>query len=342
MLPEACFHAYLHDVTQSAPRSWDPARLPDQSGRTFLITGANAGLGYFASEQLARARAHVILSGRSPHRLTAARDALEARVPGASVQTLLLDVSNSGSIRAAAASVRGGLFKRQRLDGVLLNAGIVHTPRERKTTRDGRELVLATNALGHFVLAAELLTTLSKSASRTWTPRMVWLGSMSTRMGAYDPVDIQLERGYRAWRAYVQSKVVVQALGMEADARLKAAGVPVESVVAHPGYSIGGRTPHVTGVNEPSLWKRVKDTLQAPVSQSKEDGAASLVRALVDPEVSGGEYWGPRHLTRGLPTLQQPSKTSADPEVRQRIWETCERLSGMEWPLARAARLAGR
>lgn len=342
MLPKACRSAYLRLVTEHAPRSWDPARLPDQTGRTYLITGANAGLGYFASEQLARAGAHVILSGRSPNKLAAAHDALEARVPDASVQTLLLDVSNTGSIRAAAASVRGGLFKRQRLDGVLLNAGIVHTPRQRETTRDGRELVLATNALGHFVLAAELLTTLSKSATRTWTPRMVWLGSMSTRMGAYDPVDIQLERGYHAYRAYVQSKVVVQALGIEADVRLRDAGVPVESVVAHPGYSIGGRTPRVQGVNEPSAWKRFKDGLQAPIAQSKERGAASLVRALVDPAITGGEYWGPRLITRGEPTRQQPSRTSSDPEVRQRIWETCERLSGMEWPFARAARLAGR
>lgn len=342
MRREACPRAYLRLVTDPAPAVWDPDRLPDQTGRTFLITGANAGLGYFASEQLARAGAHVILSGRNPNKLAAAHDALEARVPDASVQTLLLDVSNVGSIRAAAASVRGGLFKRQRLDGVLLNAGIVHTPRQRETTRDGRELVLVTNALGHFVLAAELLTTMSKSASRTWTPRMVWLGSMSTRMGAYDPVDIQLERGYAAWKAYVQSKVVVQALGIEADLRLRDAGVPVESVVAHPGYSIGGRTPRVSGVNEPSAWKRLKGGLQAPVAQSKERGAASLVRALIDPEISGGEYWGPRHLTRGLPVRQQPSRTSSDPAVRRRIWETCEILSGMEWPLQRAARMAGR
>jgi NAD(P)-dependent dehydrogenase (short-subunit alcohol dehydrogenase family) len=329
-------------VNDDAPDAWDPARLPDQTGRSFLITGANAGLGYFASEQLARAGAHVILSGRSPNKLSAAHDALEARVPDASVETLLLDVSNAGSVRAAAASVRGGLFKRQRLDGVLLNAGIVHTPRYRETTRDGRELVVTTNALGHFVLASELLTTLSKSATRTWTPRMVWLGSMSTRMGAHDPVDLQLESGYQSWRAYVQSKVVVQALGLEADRRLREAGVPVESVVAHPGYSIGGRTVRIRGVNEPSLWKRMRDALQAPFSQSKEEGASSLVRALVDPSISGGEYLGPKHLTRGIPVRQRPSKTSADPEVRERIWEACEELTGSKWPFVRAARLAGR
>ncbi|GGH44598.1 SDR family NAD(P)-dependent oxidoreductase [Microbacterium album] len=333
-------------MTERAPASdrpgaaWDPARLPDLSGRMYLITGANAGLGYFASEQLARAGAHVVLSGRNPNRLAAAHDAIEARVPGASVETLLLDVSNPGSVRAAAASVRGGLFSRARLDGVLLNAGIVHTPRRRQLTRDGRELVFATNALGHFVLAAELLTTLAKSSSRNRSARMVWLGSVSTHLRTPDPTDIQLEGRYDAWRAYVQSKVVVHALGIEADARLRDADVPVQSVVAHPGYSIGGRTPRVQGVNEPSRWKRIRDGFQSPWSQSKERGAASLVRALVDPAVRGGEYWGPRFLTHGLPVRQRPSRVAADPDVRRRVWEECERLAGIEWPFARAARAA--
>ncbi|MGO1769539.1 MAG: SDR family NAD(P)-dependent oxidoreductase [Microbacterium sp.] len=319
--------------------TWDPSCLPDLSGRTYLVTGANAGLGYFSSEQLARAGAHVIMSGRHPNRLAAAHDAIEGRVPGASVETLLLDVSNPGSVRSAAASLKGGPFSRQRLDGVLLNAGIVHAPRHRKITRDGRELVLATNALGHFVLAGELLTTLAKASTSTREARMVWLGSVSTLMGGYDPRDIQLESGYAAWKAYVQSKVVVQALALEADARLREAGVPVESVLAHPGYSIGGRTPAVAGVNRPGPWKRLRDALQAPVAQGKEHGAWAPIRALVDPAVDGGDYIGPRFLTRGAPVPVQPSATSRDPEVRRRVWEECEALTGITWPLSKAARV---
>lgn len=330
---------YRSGVITRGRTDWDPAALPDLSGRQYLVTGANAGLGYFASEQLAGAGAHVILSGRHPNRLAAAHDALEARVPGASVETLLLDVSNPGSIRAAAASLRGGLFSRSRLDGVLLNAGIVHTPRTRELTRDGRELVFATNALGHFVLAAELLTTLAKSASRRQNTRLVWLGSMSTHLGAAQPTDFQLEKRYEAWHAYVQSKLATHALGIEADARLRAADVPIDSVVAHPGYAIGGRTVRVNGVNEPGRWKRLRDGLQ-PWAQSKERGAQALVRALVDPSVRGGDYWGPRFWTQGAPVRQRPSHWAADPEVRTRVWRECERLSGIEWPFARAARAA--
>ncbi len=327
-------------MSTTEPGEWDPSHLPPQDGRTYLVTGANAGVGYFASEHLARAGAHVIMSGRHPNRLAAAHDALEARVPGASVETLLLDVANPGSVRAAAASVRGGLFERTRLDGVIFNAGIVHTPRVRTETRDGRELVFSTNALGHFVLGAELLVSLAKSATSRWTPRMVWLGSISTRMGAFDPVDMQLERSYSGWKAYVQSKVAAQALGFEADARLRDARLPVQSVVAHPGYSIGGRTPRVTGVNEPGTVKRIRDLLQSPIAQGKDAGARTIVRALVDPSISSGEYWGPKYLTRGPAVRQRPSATSVDPEVRRRVWEACEELSGIEWPFQKAVRAA--
>ncbi|WP_194409851.1 SDR family NAD(P)-dependent oxidoreductase [Microbacterium cremeum] len=311
--------------------TWDPRSLPDLSGRVYLVTGSNAGLGYFASEQLVRAGARVLMSGRHPNRLSAARAAIRRRVPDASpdaTEPLILDTSNLGSVRSAAASVRG----RGGLDGVLFNAGIVHPPRSRETTIDGHEVVFATNALGHFALGGELLTALAVSAGR-----MVWVGSMSTALTPYDPVDPQLTTRYSAWRSYVQSKVATAALGFEADRRLRAAGVPVESVVAHPGYSTGGRTPGIVGVNEPSRAKRFRDNLQAAFAQSKEHGAWPLVRALADPEVAGGEFWGPKTGSRGIPTRQNPSKITHDPEVGARMWAFAEAAAGVKWPFAEAA-----
>ena len=108
-------------------QAWDPEHLPDLTGRSYLVTGSNAGLGYFSTEQLVRAGARVFMTGRSPNRLMAARAAVRRRVPDAGdrVETLLLDTSNLGSVRAAAATVRG----RGALDGLLLNAGIVHPPK---------------------------------------------------------------------------------------------------------------------------------------------------------------------------------------------------------------------
>lgn len=312
--------------------TWDPRSLPDLAGRVYLVTGSNAGLGYFACEQLVRAGANVLMSGRHPNRLSAARAAIRRRVPDApadATEPLILDTSNLGSVRSAAASVRG----RGPLDGVLLNAGIVHAPKARETTIDGHEVVFATNALGHFALAGELLTALAEADPG----RMVWVGSMSASLTPYDPVDPQLASGYTAWRAYVQSKIATMAFGFEADRRLREAGVPVVSVVAHPGYSTGGRTAGISGVNEPSRAKRFRDNLQAAFAQSKEHGAWSLVRALIDPDVEGGEFWGPRAGTRGIPRRQTAAKITRDPEVAGRLWSFAESATGVRWPFAEAA-----
>jgi NAD(P)-dependent dehydrogenase (short-subunit alcohol dehydrogenase family) len=313
--------------------TWDPRSLPDLTGRVYLVTGSNTGLGYFASEQLVRAGARVIMSARHPNRLSGARAAIRRRVPDAApdaTDPLILDTSNLGSVRSAAASIRG----RGALDGVLLNAGIVHPPKVRQTTIDGNEVVFATNALGHFALAGELLTALAEAAGR-----MVWVGSLSTSLTPYDPVDPQLVDNYSAWRAYVQSKVATAALGFEADRRLRAAGVDVASIVAHPGYSIGGRTPGIVGVNEPSRAKRFRDNLQAAFSQSKEHGAWPLVRALTDPEAESGGFWGPRTGSRGEPREQTAAKVTRDPEVGARLWQVAEQATGVRWPFDAAARI---
>jgi len=280
-----------------------------------------------------RAGADVIMSARNPARLAAARAALFRRVPEAAghdaVESLVIDTSNSGSLRAAAATLRS----RGALDGVLLNAGIVHPPKRRTLTRDGNELVFATNVLGHFALAGELLPALAAAGGR-----MVWVGSMSTSMWRYDPVDPQLSEGYTPWRAYVQSKIATSSLGFEADRRLRGADVAVASVVAHPGYSTSGRTAGIRGVNNPSRLTRFADNIQAPVTQSKEVGAQPLVHALAASDVAGGEYWGPRARLRGEPRRGTSSRVTQDREVAARIWEVCEHATGVAWPFAKAAK----
>jgi len=308
---------------------WDPQSLPDLHGRRYLITGSNAGLGYFASVQLADAGAHVIMSGRNPNRLSAARAALLRQVPGADIETLVLDTSNFGSVRAAAATVRG----RTGLAGVLLNAGIVHAPKVRAVTRDGHELVMATNALGHYALAGALLPALAAGRGR-----MVWVGSVSTALTPMDPVDPELRTGYTPWRAYVQSKVATAALGFEADRRLRGAAVPVESLVAHPGYAIGGRTRTIAGVNAPSFGKRLRDGLQAGFAQSKERGAWPLVRALVDPAAQGGDWWGPSRTVTGRPVRAQPPRITTDPDICARVWHYAEHATRTEWPYLKGKR----
>jgi len=308
---------------------WNPERLPDLSGRRYLVTGATAGLGFFSSLQLAGTGARVIMTGRNPHRLANARAAVMRQVPDADIETLLLDTSNLGSVRAAAATARG----RTGLHGLLLNAGIVHPPREREETHDGHEIVFATNALGHYQLAGELLLALAAGRGR-----MVWVGSLSTVLTPMELIDPELQNEYTPWRAYVQSKIATTALGLEADRRLRASNVPIESVVAHPGYSIGGRTRGIAGVNAPSRLKRFTANLQAPIAQSKEHGAWTLVRALIDPAVEGGQFWGPSRQVTGMPRLATPARVTRDPELAARLWNYCEHATGTVWPYLKASK----
>ncbi|MDQ1135359.1 NAD(P)-dependent dehydrogenase (short-subunit alcohol dehydrogenase family) [Microbacterium sp. SORGH_AS 1204] len=313
-----------------ARTDWDSRNLPDLTGKTYLVTGATRGLGYFACQQLAAAGAHVVLTGRNPNRLVDAKSAVKRSNPDAAIETLLLDTSNMGSVRAAAATVRA----RGRLDGLLLNAGVVHPPKQRQVV-GGHELVFATNVLGHFALAGELLKPLAAARGR-----MVWVGSMSTSIWAHLPTDPELVEGYTPWRAYVQSKAATTSLALGADKRLRAHGVPVQSLVAHPGYSTSGRTRGVRGVNEPSRLTRFVDNLQAPITQSKEQGAWALVRALVDPRADGGAMYGPALIARGAPRVATPARRTRRSELGADLWRACETATHVRWPFDRARRAA--
>ena len=287
------------------------------------MTGSNAGLGFFSCLQLAQAGAHVIMTARNPKRLAAARAALLRQVPDAATESLILDTSNLGSVRAAAATVRG----RHGLHGLLLNAGVVHPPRKRQLTPQGHEVVFATSVLGHYALAGELLRPLAAARGR-----MVWLGSLSMNLSPFEITDPELAVAYSPWRAYVQSKIATASLGFEADRRLRAAQVPVASIVAHPGYSIGGRTRGIAGVNAPTKGKRFIDNLLTPIAQSKERGAWPLVRALTASDIESGQYWGPSRLLHGPPREGRIPLAARDAEQAARLWSYCERATGVEWP----------
>lgn len=169
---------------------------------------------------------------------------------------------------------------------------------------------------------------------------MVWVGSMSTSLWAHVPTDPELLEGYTPWRAYVQSKAATTALSLEADKRLRAHGVRVESLVAHPGYSTSGRTRGVRGVNEPSRLTRFLDNLQAPITQSKEQGAWPLVRALLDPHAEGGSMYGPALVARGNPRVATPARRTRGTELGADLWRACETATHVRWPFDRARRAA--
>jgi len=299
--------------------SWDPRRLPSAAGRTFVVTGGNAGIGYFTSEQLASTGARVILASRSADKAERAIASIREHVPGASVQFVTLDLSSLSSV-ADAAQQLGSLGP---LDGLINNAGLVSPPTRRATTEDGHEIVVGSNFFGHFALTALLWPAM------TATARVVGLGSMATRMVRLDPEDLLSERRYRPFRAYGLSKHAVHGFAFELDRRIRAAGEHRLSLLAHPGFSVDGLSERRPGINEISLGRRLRDGVLSLAAQGKHQGAWPTVRAALDPDAASGQFYGPARSMSGPPVVMAPVVSSATPEFGAHLWALAEQRTGV-------------
>ncbi|GGK84614.1 oxidoreductase [Sphaerisporangium melleum] len=312
--------------------SWDPQALPDLTGRTFAVTGGNAGVGYFITEQLAAAGARVVILGRDPGRLDLAVRAVRDRVPEALLTTVALDLADLESVALAAAE----LNRLDRLDALIENAGVTQPGRKRRTTRQGFELAVGTNHLGHFALTALAMPVLSATPGS----RVVPMGSMITKMIRFDLGDLQSERSYGQYHAYAQSKHAVQIFGIELDRRLRAAGTGMRAVIAHPGFAVDSSAPRREGINEPAALARLSAHLLAPMAHGKDRGAWPAVRAAADPDAPGGAFYGPaRDLFPGaarVPREHQVAEIDRDPELGTRLWDLSQKLTGVEFPLPAA------
>ena len=299
--------------------SWDPRRLPSEAGRTYVVTGGNAGIGYFTAEQLASTGARVIIASRSADKTEHAMASIRDRVPGAALQFVRLDLSSLASVASAAAQLRG----LGTIDGLVNNAGLTSPSARRATTSDGLELVVGSNFFGHFALTAQLWPAMSE------TGRVVGLGSMATRMVRLDPSDLLSERHYRPFRAYGFSKHAVHGFAFELDRRLRAAGEHRLSLLAHPGFSVDGLSERRPGINDLPPLTRVRDGILAVAGQGKHQGAWPTVRAALDPDAESGQFYGPSRTLTGLPIVMAPVVSSATPDFGAHLWALAERETGV-------------
>ena len=299
--------------------SWTPAAMPDQTGRVALVTGANSGLGFHTSLELARRGARVLMACRDAGRAEAALHRLRAQVPGAQAELLSLDLASSASIETAATEVAG---RTTSLDLLVDNAGVMAPPRT--LTTDGFELQLGTNHLGHFALTGRLLPLLLAAPA----PRVVVLSSAAHKFGRMDFDDLMGERGYRRWRAYAQSKLANLLFARELDRRSEA--TPLLVAAAHPGYaSTHLQVGHGSAVQGALL--RVGNALLA---QSDSQGAWPSLYAATMPDVRGGDYWGPRLAElRGAPRRVTRTKAARDDVAARRLWQVSESLTGVTYAL---------
>lgn len=304
---------------------WDPAHLPDQSGKTFVVTGGNAGVGYFTSEQLAGAGARVVLAARSASRAAVAADSIRTQVPGAHVAFVELDLTSLASVASAAARIRD----LGPIDGLINNAGLVISPPRRQVTEDGLELIVGGNFFGHFALTAQVFSALVPGG------RVIGLGSQSTRMVRLNPRDLMSERRYQGFRAYGFSKHLVHGFGLELDRRLRAADDARLSLLAHPGFAVSGLAARRPGVTDQARWRRLSEVvLFSAVGQGKDHGAWPTVRAATDPDAVSGTFYGPSFATMtGLPAPFKPTASSATPEFGRLLWSLAEEKTGVRFEL---------
>lgn len=290
------------------------------AGKTFVVTGGNAGIGYFISEQLARAGGTVVIAARNATKAAAAIAAIQREVPGAAVTAVTLDLSSYAAVRTAADE----LARLPRIDALIENAGSIMPARERQETVDGNEIMYGTNHLGHFLLTALLYPTLVKTPGS----RVIAMGSGATRLRRLTPDNLQATSGrYSAFTAYAQSKHATQGFGFELDRRLRASESPVGSLVAHPGSGIDAISPVRPGVIEPGPAGRALAKVMF-FGGGKDRAAWSAVRAATAADAVGGQYWGPRGGFSGPPVLATPAASSHSPEFGAQLWALSERLIG--------------
>nr|WSX47889.1 SDR family NAD(P)-dependent oxidoreductase [Streptomyces sp. NBC_00974] len=310
----------MSSASQSPP--WDVHRLPSAEGRTFLVTGGNAGIGYFVAEQLAATGAVVVLGSRDAAKAAAAMASIRSRVHGAHVRHLQLDLADLSSLKTAVEKL-----DCDRLDAVVCNAGVALDDPPRRETEDGHELMFATNHLGHFALTQQLAPLLSAAP----TGRIVTVGSFAARSERLDLDDLQSTRDYQPKRTYGRSKLAQMHFGFELDRRLRAVGSTLLSVVAHPGGALDSLTPSRPPVRVTTPGERLRALPARLLVQGKDAGAWPVVRAVLDPEVRGGQLWGPRLFgLRGAPRREPVPTHMADPAIAARLWTSSGELAGTD------------
>ncbi|MFE7278616.1 oxidoreductase [Streptomyces sp. NPDC057623] len=296
-----------------APR-WNATRLPDLTGRTAVVTGANSGLGLATVEALARAGARVVLAVRDPRR----GEAAARTVTGAhgTLEVRPLDLADLASIRRFAAEWQGDL------DLLINNAGVMNLPES--ATKDGFEMQFGTNHLGHFALTNLLLPYI--------TDRVVTVCSAAHKTPASTHIhfdNLNLTGEYSPIAAYGQSKLANLLFTLELQRRLTQAQSPVRAQASHPGWS----STNLQNNNATWALRAFGKTINRLFAQDADAGALPTLFAATQ-DLPGASYAGPdgRGEWRGSPTLVGRSARASDPEAARRLWNVSEELTGVTFP----------
>ena len=299
---------------------WTTDNIPDLSGKVIIVTGGNSGLGYESVKAFAKKGAEVILASRSIENGETAKTNI-GKVIG-NITILQLDLMDFASIKEFAESFKK---KYNRLDVLLNNAGIMTTPYF--LTKDGLEAQNGTNHFGHFALTGLLFDTIKKTPGS----RIVNVSSMAHKQGKMDFDNLLFEngKGYSPIKSYGRSKLMNLLFTYELQRKFETEGINSISVSAHPGVS----NTNLARYLEDKLIFKMLMPLMSPFIQEQDMGALPQIRASVDENVKGGEYYGPGGFRemKGFPVLVQSNKASQNLEDARKLWEVSEKLTGIEF-----------
>jgi NAD(P)-dependent dehydrogenase (short-subunit alcohol dehydrogenase family) len=300
--------------------NWTTNNIPDLTGKVIIVTGANCGIGYEAAKEFTRKGAQTILACRDMNKAQTALTHIQQEIPKARAEIMQLDLATLRLVRKFLEDFKA---RYQQLDLLVNNAGIMWAPYGK--TEDDFESQFGTNHLGHFALTGLLIDLLSKTPGA----RVVNVSSVGHRSGVMDFTNLMFENGedYSRHGAYGRSKLANLLFTYELQRRFEANNIDAIATAAHPGTANTNLTRHVEG----QLWFRLFRPLATVMVQSAAMGALPTLRAAVDPNTRGGEYYGPGGFMeqRGYPVLVQSSEASHNRADAERLWRVSEELTGV-------------
>lgn len=291
--------------------------IPDQSGKTAIVTGANTGIGLEISRGLALNGARVLLACRSEEKARKAIADIQRGDPTGSLDFLPLDLTDMGSIRNAAAIAEA----EARLDILVNNAGIMMPPLGQGI--GGAELQFATNHLGHFALTGLLLPKLTQDGGA----RVISQASLAHKGAQIDFDNLDGSKGYSRMRFYGQSKLANLMFAMELNRRLRAVGSPVVSIACHPGVAQSELSRNLGFVGS------ILSPVIGIVLNTSEQGALPALQAATDPDAKGGDYygsWGLREMSGNHSGRAYATPTARDEDIARRLWEVSVAMTGVD------------
>jgi NAD(P)-dependent dehydrogenase (short-subunit alcohol dehydrogenase family) len=300
---------------------WTRDDMPSLAGQTWIVTGANSGLGLETVKGLASKGATVVMACRTPSKAENAALEVRRETPSAKLELEQLDLASLKSVEAFVARLK---TSQPVVDGLVNNAGIMAIPRT--LTADGFEMQLGTNHLGHFALSLQLLPLLEGAKA----PRLVNVASTAHRWGTMKFDDLHGEKSYSAWLAYGQSKLANLLFTYELSRKLAAAKKKTLVAAAHPGYSATNLTTVGSQMTGSKLNAFFMNTGNAWLAQTAAMGALPTLYAATQPDVQSGDYYGPDGLFElmGYPQKCGSNAKSRDLAAAQQLFEVSEQLTG--------------